>query len=335
MSIGVDAPLMRSDSGYDSAEDDLGLPPPYPRYVPFDTPLSRNGWLGRIKGLWTLSFGYDRIALDDEEPNGHWTQAKAAVARGLAGLRNLEGFQFWLFIICTAILPFSVYTAVGDYFEWDDRRHKTPADWAHDLISCIMWCSFAFTARGGSKVKLHWSTVATTLATALIWGTLSELPVFRHSLTDIGKWSVWMWGALAFAMLLVLFGAALHIQYAWNHKRMFSIVYRPLILTTIFVVSAVIISHVQNTIPGAPTTTIHFHHYQFSLLLSLSCILPTWWSRILQGICLGMFVHGQAAYGADNVLDQNWSKPNCESGLWSCKCARVSCSCREPGVLYP
>jgi hypothetical protein len=214
-----------------------------------------------------------------------------------AAVRGLEGYEFWLFIFSTAILPFAVYTSVGDWLEWEDRRHKTPADWAHDLVSCIMWCSFLFTARGGRKVHLHWLTVIATLATSLGWGFVSELKVFQHSLADVSKWGFPMWLAIGTALAAVIVGGIFHVIYAWQHKRMFSIVYRPLILAVVFAASTAIVSLVQNNTYGMPSTMIHFHHYQFSLLLAMSCILPTWWSRILQGICLGLFTNGIAAYG--------------------------------------
>lgn len=350
-------PLLRSDSGYNSDDSEepttatateatqarFRLPEHFATHATHASSNNNNNNNGRyesflserkvtmwerLERMWSWRNGGVRLTEQDgEQASSSLSKFSASLTRLGQSIKALEGYEFWLFIFSTAILPFALYTGIGDFLGWDDRRHKTPADWAHDLVGCIMWCSFLFTARGGAKVKLHWMTVVSTLVTSLGWGFLSEFKAFHHSLTTISKWGLPMYLAVSFALLVILIGAIFHILYAWQHNRMFSIVYRPLILSTVFSISTIVVSHVQNNTHGMPSTVIHFHHYQFSLLLSMSCILPTWWSRILQGICLGLFTNGIAAYGADNVLDQNWAKPNCGGATWSCKCAKVTCSC--------
>ncbi|KAI9019105.1 hypothetical protein DFJ74DRAFT_708302 [Hyaloraphidium curvatum] len=324
-------PPQRTDSGYASDDGEEVFLLPRDARAAVGGPGGPGGWADRLSAL----VGGGRVMLPPDGDGGQpskWALWGARARRARDAVRAAEGFEFWAFVLSTSALPFAAYTATGDALGWTDRRKKTPADWAHDFVGCLMWCSFLFCVRG-RKARTSLTTVAATLVTSLAWGFASELGMFRHSLADVHRWGAAMWAAVGLAIAGTLVGGYLHVSYAWRHGRMFSVVGRPLILGAVFFLSTVSVAAAQNSVRGSPQATIHFHHYQLAFLLATACIAPAWWSRLCLGVCLGLFTHGIAAYGADNVLDQNWAKPNCGGGAWSCKCARVACSCAAGGLL--
>ena len=117
--------------------------------------------------------------------------------------------------------------------------------------------------------------------------------MFQHSFTlyemhCVWPWQLWMFIICVIPLLFTI--ATAHVHYAYKKKILISKTVE-MILCLVFTLGPYI---------GSPY--FHLHHWYAGWLVGMHLNFNTWWSRLIQAWCWGLYINGIAVYGRDPVL---------------------------------
>lgn len=225
-------------------------------------------------------------------------------------------------LVSTMIFAYWMFMWVADANEFTERkRNFTPQQmYDHHLLIIVM--ALLVFKYGSMDKTFSLITALGILGGTLAFSFIAEMPAMHGSLDNATPALKVLFPAVGLVVLMLLVLAGVGSAYCSGSKSKWGYVANGAfkILAPIALVMFVLFmgkvavdrqnaereeglaeDPVRNNLP--PAASFHPHHWQIGLLIALATPFPQYQFRFLQGVGLGVFVHGVASYGPASLIE--------------------------------
>lgn len=197
--------------------------------------------------------------------------------------------QFALF---TVVLPYCLYGAAAEMFNFTKRRKKTDHSHLESILSACMM-SVPLYIMGNYEGTFNTTTVLYLYTGLILFTVVSETTNTQHqTISKRSNWSKHMQCIVAMATIVLFLTFLYHISLAKEVSDSFQVKYVVAAITVFFVL-----------VKMHESDKYHLHHAHLFYILAFFTRFPTTLSRIAAGLFLGSSIHGIAAFGSDSIYD--------------------------------
>ncbi|KAJ3241428.1 hypothetical protein HDU81_000477 [Chytriomyces hyalinus] len=246
-----------------------------------------------------------------------------------AWLLSFDASKFVLFCFVTIAIAYPLYRTVGVlYLGWEGHR-KSPAKHFNDILVSINYALPLFVF-GNYSNTINWIMAVSFFVSLGGFGWLAEAPFLRHSFVTVKNWGAGMYITIILAVGAIVGALGYHLYLAYTFRLILGDGTEATILgwylvgiliPVSLITTAWLVCVAQNLskpvisfgFPGNEATlgskwervSLHPHHWAIFYSIAYFTRFDNVASNIAAGIVLGMYMHGIAAYGHDELLERH------------------------------